>query len=141
MAEESTFDCQQGIIFWYLSAASTMICSSDEDDKQKGYRQSFVRPDYELSFWATMLLDVSLNDESSLASTRFRRRFGVSYIIFNILVAKATFWFPRKGVDRAGRKAIPMALKVLASLRILAKGWHFDGIAELSLMHESTMQA
>jgi hypothetical protein len=33
-----------------------------------------------------------------------------------------------------------MELKILASLRVLSKGWHFDGIAELSMMDEGTMR-
>ncbi len=88
-----------------------------------------------------MLEDEGLRDEFSVSGQRFRRRFGVPHEIFLQIVKKARKWFPKKDCDAFRRPAIPIQLKVLASLRVLSKGWNFDGIAELSFMHESTMQS
>ena len=39
-------------------------------------------------------------------------------------------------MDAFGRPSVPIELKVLGCLRVLGKGYHFDGIAELSGMSE-----
>jgi hypothetical protein len=42
---------------------------------------------------------------------------------------------------KAGRKAIPLELKILGALRMLGGGTCLDGIKELSFMSTSTMDA
>ena len=60
--------------------------------------------------------------------------------MYEELLGWANAWFLPSLVDASGRECVPMELKILASLRVLSKGWHFDGIAELSMMDEGTMR-
>lgn len=43
-------------------------------------------------------------------------------------------------IDCRGNEGVPLELKILGALRMLAKGCSFDAIAELSGMSISTMQ-
>ena len=86
-----------------------------------------------------MLEKDDVADPTSRHGKQFRRRFGIPFALYQRIVTDAAVWFPPKP-DAFGRLPVPIELKVLGSLRILAKGSSFDGIAELSMMHESTMQ-
>jgi hypothetical protein len=82
---------------------------------------------------------------------RFRRRFTVSYHRFWDIVMIDEKWIvdPENSAkayadfedgDCSGRPSVPLELKILGCLRMNPKGCAFDAIAELSGMHETTMQ-
>jgi len=85
------------------------------------------------------------NTDCRIAGTNeyktFRRRFGVTFDLFREFVNTARSWgiFSEKP-DAVGRQPVPLELKVLGALRMVAKGCAFDAIAELSSMGLSTMQ-
>ena len=110
-------------IFFLTSA---QIIADPSDDKEIVFRESFSRPSYEASYWYLMLSDPSLNEECSFSATRFRRRFGVPFGIYLDILIKAKAWFPLKRNDAFRRPSIPIELKVLASLRVIAKGWSME---------------
>ena len=131
---------------WYASASAEFITAhefgpSDIETKEYSYRDCKPHPDYTESFWWKMLQNPLLEDESSGPAKQFRRRFAVPFSMFLFIVDECIRWFEPSAVDKSGRPTIPVALKVLGSLRILAKGWCFDGVCELSLMSESSMHA
>jgi hypothetical protein len=129
----------------------------------KRTRDLFERPDYYKSVWATMLQQGHCKNKNRREYKIFRRRFGVSYPTFEGICREAGDWLidPKdegkrlenpngvyrtfgsvsKGADATGRKSVPLELKILGCLRMLAKGVAFDAIAELSGMSISTMQA
>ena len=114
--------------------------SEDDHGESTAYRASYPRPDYHSSYWFKMLQDEKIQNPSTKEGLQFRRRFAVPHGVFLSLAASAKKWFGTCEEDCAGRKAVPIELKVLGSLRLIAKGWHFDAIAELSGMHLTTMQ-
>jgi hypothetical protein len=65
----------------------------------------------------------------------FRLRFRVPFPLFQRLVdmTRANNWFTEKK-DCAGRLAAPLELKILGVLRVLGRGYCFDGIEELSFI-------
>ena len=127
------------------AAAVAALCFCDVEAKEleiKG-RKSYPRVDFTESTWFRMLRDDApeLMDDASRKGKLFRRRFAVPCRMYVDFVEKAKVWFPIKPKDAFGRPSVPVELKVLGSLRVLGKGYHFDGIAELSGMSEPTMQA
>ncbi len=83
---------------------------------------------------------------------RFRRRFGVSWGRFTLIVERAKTMrivrdgpspktFGDIGNSATGVPCVPLELKILGWLRIDAKGCAFDAIAELTGMSLPTMQA
>ena len=62
----------------------------------------------------------------------FRRRFRVSYPMFEQIVTmtKENRWFS-DAPDCSGRRGAPLELKILGVLRVLGRGYCFDGIEEL----------
>jgi hypothetical protein len=73
----------------------------------------------------------------------FRRRFRLPYDSFLALVqdAKDGKWFPRWDDIHAkgGKKAAPLALLILASLRYLGRGWTFDDLTESTAISISVL--
>ena len=83
--------------------------------------------------WGKMLQDDALLNNHSRASKRFRRRFRVSYPVFLYLVRRC------KDLEIFGATKIPYELRILISLRILARGNCADDICEMSGIAESTV--
>lgn len=112
--------------------------------KRKLSRQTFPRNSYHLSPWSRMLKKGSLADDTHRDSALFRRRFGIPYPRFQEILLACQGWNnPENGkpyADIDGRIAVPLELKVLGALRIVAKGLSFDGVAEITGMSVSTMQ-
>ena len=78
-------------------------------------RRVYFRPDYSQSAWAIMLeAKEELSNPSSRQSKSFRRRFRLPYPVFLHLVGlvRERRWFPMRTEDVAGRKCIPLELKV-----------------------------
>lgn len=95
-----------------------------------------VRPNYALSTWGRMVVHPRTKDPTDKkGGVLFRRRFRVPFPVFEALVvmARENEWF-KEGNDAAGRPAAPLELKILGVLRVLGRGYCFDGIYELSFI-------
>ena len=57
------------------------------------------------------------------------------------ILPDGTVWEAEKKEDAFGQSSAPLHLKVLGVFRVISKGYHFDGIAELCGIHESTLAA
>ena len=101
------------------------------------------RPDYDNSSWGQMLKDQRLNDASSKEAKLFRRRFRLPYIMFRYIVSECRRYhlFPEseRDMDIAGRRSIPLELKILGVLRIIGRNWCLDDVCEASIISERTM--
>jgi hypothetical protein len=116
----------------------------------KKARTIYERPVYKNSTWWTMLVKGECKIIGHPQSKLFRRRFAVPFSMFKNIVEEARSWVSMKGIlneklgdfrmDCRGIEGVPLELKILGALRMLAKGCSFDAIAELSGMSISTMQ-
>lgn len=116
----------------------------------KKARTIYERPVYKNSTWWTMLAKGECKILGHPQSKLFRRRFAVPFSTFRNIVEEARSWMSMKGnldeklgdsrADCRGTEGVPLELKILGALRMLAKGCSFDAIAELSGMSISTMQ-
>jgi hypothetical protein len=103
-------------------------------------RRSEERPNYLASTWGRMLNNDRTKDPTDRkGGVLFRRRFRVPYPIFLKIVdmARAMECFAERP-DCTGRAAAPLELKVLGVLRVLGRGYCFDGIEELSSISAET---
>ena len=92
------------------------------------------RPPYDMSCWSRMLVNPRTQDPTDRkGGVLFRRRFRVPFPLLQRLteMTRANEWFS-EGNDCAGVKTAPLELKVLGLLRLLGRGYCFDGIEELS---------
>lgn len=116
----------------------------------KKARTIYERPVYKNSTWWTMLVKGECKIIGHPQSKLFRRRFAVPFSMFKNIVEEARSWVSMKGIlneklgdfrmDCRGIEGVPLELKILGALRMMAKGCSFDAIAELSGMSISTMQ-
>jgi hypothetical protein len=111
----------------------------DEEERsevRKSYykhRRFEERPPYAMSCWGRMLVNPRTKDPSDAKGGKlFRLRFRVPFPLFQRLVdmTRANNWFSEKK-DCTGRLAAPLELKILGVLRVLGRGYCFDGIEEL----------
>ena len=96
-------------------------------------RKSEKRPQYELSTWGMMLANPRSKDPGDRKGGQlFRRRFRVPFPVFEEIVAmtRTNGWFT-EGRDAVGIMAAPLELKILGVLRVLGRGYCFDGVEEL----------
>ena len=98
---------------------------------------------YEDSAWARFLRRPDIKDPGTKDGKLFRRRFRVPYPVFvdicRTLVERAEF----KVDGTQGNSKVPsapLALKVLAALRVLGRGECFDTCYELSNIHSETLR-
>ena len=130
-----------------------ILMEEDDADKDleetiKKSRRIFDRPDYRKSLWWTMLEKGECKDPSNRQFLVFRRRFGIPFNLFKVIVERARTWSVNEGksklgdevTDCIGNTGVPLELKILGALRMAAKGCSFDAIAELSGMSIATMQ-
>ena len=99
-------------------------------------RKSEARPLYEYSTWGRMLMNPRTQDPTDKkGGVLFRRRFRVPFHVFVRLVAltRENNWFTERP-DASGRRGAPLELKILGVLRVLGRGYCFDGIEELSFI-------
>ena len=90
------------------------------------------------SQWGKLLLNPNVGNHGSVEGRRFRRRFRLPYQLFQYLCELCA----RENIfDMVNKSPIPMELKILACLRILARDNCADDINELSfeLLGESTV--
>ncbi len=87
--------------------------------------------------WGKMLRDPELQNPYSRQAKKFRRRFRVSFGLFNYIVdlCRQVNLFNTK----AHKRSIPLEIKVLIGLRILGRGNCADDIEEMSGVKESTV--
>ena len=98
------------------------------------FRRWEGRPPYEMSCWGRMLVHPRTRDPTDRkGGVLFRTRFRVPFPLYERLVemTRANGWFSEKN-DAAGQKCAPLELKILGVLRVLGRGYCFDGIEELS---------
>ena len=91
------------------------------------------RPKYMESTWGRILTNPRFKDPSDRRGGKlFRRRFRVPYPMFEKLVeiTRENHWFSERP-DCTGRPSAPLELKILAVLRVLGRGYCFDGVEEL----------
>lgn len=69
----------------------------------------------------------------------FRRRFRVPFAVFKLLRDRFAGSLHEGDRDAVGQETLPVDLKVLASLRILATGCSADAAEELSGVSEITI--
>jgi hypothetical protein len=108
----------------------------DEEERsevRKSYykhRRFEERPPYAMSCWGRMLVNPRTKDPSDAKGGKlFRLRFRVPFPLFQRLVdtTRANSWFSEKK-DCTGRLAAPLELKILGVLRVLGRGYCFDGM-------------
>ena len=100
------------------------------------------QPNYAASDWGRMLKNDRIKDPLDRKGGKlFRRRFRVPYPIFIRLVqiTRDSDWFSEKK-NCAGRQAAPLELKILSVLRVLGRGYCFDGVEELTLISAEVLR-
>jgi Plant transposon protein len=106
------------------------------------HRRSEERPDYAQSCWGRMLDNPRTQDPSDAKGGKlFRLRFRVPFPLFECLVqmTRVNAWFSERK-DAAGRSAAPLELKILGVLRVLGRGYCFDGIEELCFISREVIR-
>jgi Plant transposon protein len=110
------------------------VNTSEVNRKRNFAKRKFQgRPPYETSTWGLMLSNPRSQDPTDRKGGQlFRRRFRVPFPTFQKVVkmTRDEQWFS-EGVDAVGIKAAPLELKILAVLRVLGRGYCFDGVEEL----------
>jgi hypothetical protein len=105
-------------------------------------RTVYPRPDYWSSEWGRELRTRRWeNPADKKGGKRFRRRFRVPYPVFQEIVniCRRESWFT-EGNDACGHPCAPLELKILGVLRVLGRGYCFDGIEELTYISDETMR-
>lgn len=100
------------------------------------FRKVEARPNYDQSCWGRMLAHPrTQNPVDRKGGMLFRRRFRVPFPLFQRIVemTREKNWFS-EGKDCIGRLAAPLELKILGVLRVLGRGYCFDGIEELNFI-------
>lgn len=130
-------------IYRVLSANDLDSSTGSASHTRPRHHEVPERPDYNNSSWGQMLKDERLNDASSKEAKLFRRRFRLPYTMFRYVVSECRreHLFPEseRDTDIAGRRSIPLELKILGVLRIIGRNWCLDDVCEASLISERTM--
>ena len=113
-----------------------IIDADDNDPPMKKTRNTPKRVDYWETNWGKMVNDPELLDPWTTKAKKFRRRFRITFSLFQYLVGLCKdinlFGTIRKG-------AVPVEIKILIGLRILARGNCGDDIEEMSGIKESSV--
>lgn len=95
------------------------------------------RTDYWQTDWGTLIRHRNVSDINTKQGRRFRRRFRVPFPVFrDTLMPKV---IEHKIFQNSPTTRIPPEFKVMACLRLLARGLVYDDVAELSHIAESTI--
>ena len=97
---------------------------------------------YMASTWGRMLQSNRINDPTDRKGGKlFRRRFRVPYPIYLQIVdtTRASGLFT-ESPDAAGNPAAPLELKILSVLRVLGRGYCFDGVEELTCISAEVLR-
>jgi hypothetical protein len=98
--------------------------------------------DYDFSCWGRMLVNDRMKDPGDRKGGKlFRRRFRVPWPLFEQLVTitRESGWFSEKP-NCTGIRGAPLELKILAVLRVLGRGYCFDGVEELCLISAESLR-
>ena len=81
-----------------------------------------------------------LQNECSPPGKKFRRRFRIPYVIFEIIRDEIIelFYSDRKTTDSRGREVVDISLLVLGALRFVATGCTYDALDELTCVAGET---
>lgn len=115
----------------YIAYAVTKDAVEEEEEAR--FRRIHARPDYLESVWWKMMETGDCKIDGHRENKRFRRRFGVSWKRFVLIVAKARTWRLSTDGDRkktygdvgnsaTGVPCVPLELKILGWLRLNSKG-------------------
>jgi hypothetical protein len=105
-------------------------------------RDTQERPNYGASTWGRMLNNDRIkNPVDKKGGKQFRRRFRIPYPTFLKIVemTREAKWFSEEP-NCAGQEAAPLELKILAVLRVLGRGYCFDGVEELCLISAEVLR-
>lgn len=101
-------------------------------------RRRRVRKVGSISVWSAMLNDPSIEDINSVSGQNFRRRFRIPFTVFKDYLVPQ---FRQHNLFNIRRQFIPLEIKILVGLRMLARGLTADDIPELTGIGASTAQA
>lgn len=110
--------------------------------KEFKQRKFEKRPKYEQSTWGMMLAHPRFKDPHDRKGGQlFRRRFRVPFPVYlEILrMTRESNWFS-EGRDAIGILSAPLELKVLSVLRVLGRGYCFDGVEELCFISAEVLR-
>ena len=113
-----------------------------EEFKERKQRRWEGRPNNMMLTWGRMLQSERVTDPTDGKGGKlFRRRLRVLYPIFLQLVDMArASWEFTENPDAAGNPAAPLELKILAVLRVLGRGYCFDGVEELTCISAEVLR-
>ena len=97
---------------------------------------------YSQSTWGMMLNNPRFKDPNDRKGGQlFRRRFRVPFPVFTeiLRLTRANGWFS-EGRDAIGTLASPLDLKILSVLRVLGRGYCFDGVEELCFISAEVLR-
>ena len=134
-----------------VAAWTNLMSDSDESDEEapptrqgKGPREHVERTPTVRTNWWLMIDSEEVRDPMSLVGRRFRRRYRVSFVRFQDLVADASTWLKpnnspvfARPFSVADTRPVPVAIKVMLALRYLASSASFEMLGELSQTSES----
>lgn len=105
-----------------------------DSDEKRPYRRDYMQ----CQWWNEYINNPFVHDPRSSAGKAFRRRFRVSFPVFEeILIISSTaapigLGFELRPVSAAGIPGIPLELQILSVLRVLGRATCFDGIQEIT---------
>ena len=113
-----------------------------EEIKERRQRKWEGRPNYMASTWGRMLQSNRINDPTDRKGGKlFRRRFRVPYPIYlQIVDITRASGLLTESPDVAGNPAAPLELKILSILRVLGRGYCFDGVEELTCISAEVLR-
>ena len=120
-----------------LSKEIALLEKAKRPFRRRLYRR---RPNYSDSNWAFLLAAGKCKNPLTREGKLFRRRFRVSYPIYEeiVRIVRDRKWFNE--FDGIGQPSAPLELKILGVLRILGRGMCFDGISELTNIGEEAIR-
>lgn len=95
------------------------------------------------SIWLRMINDASVRNERTVPGMKFRGRFRVPFKVFSYLLKQTREHgdFEKSGRrGKGGARRHPLELKILASLRVFAKGCDFDTVSEIALISPTCLE-
>lgn len=127
-----------------------LLKSEIKERKQEGRIQTRLfmprkyegRVNYDYSCWGRMLVNDRMKDPGDRKGGKlFRRRFRVPYPLFEQIVAmtREAGWFTEQS-NCTRIPGAPLELKILAVLRVIGRGYCFDGVEELSRISAESLR-
>ena len=95
----ATFAHEESLFFEILLEEDD---GKDLEEPMKKSRRIYDRPDYKKSLWWTMLEKGDCKDPSNRQFMVFRRRFGIPFNLFKVVVERARAWSLNDGKSKLG---------------------------------------